>query len=121
MDKKSIIIFIVAWIFGIAAVILYTVFGYSNKLLTFTADTLLMLAFIMVMWLKFYSTIEPVWVGITFAVILFLAFYIVSMIIKHLNITSNYLMSIPVMLLLAWVLNRNQDKIIKFLVGLFSK
>lgn len=112
--KKIIIIIslLVAILFGIISVVLFVTYKDTNNFINQLATILLSIGLLIIIWLRFYSNIKPVWVGIIFSIILFVAFWLVSLIIHHVNPqSSGYLIAIPIVFALAVLLNFFEDRI----------
>jgi hypothetical protein len=112
---------IISFLLGIFSIILFTKYGYTNKKISFFASTMLFTACIIVMWLKFYSDIQPIWLGIAYAVFLFVAFIITSFIIRNLNINLGNLAAIPLVFVLALVINHFESKISGIILRIFKR
>ena len=120
--KPYIIISLIsAIIFGVSAVVLFTIFKDSNKTINFIATILLTIATIIIMWLKFYSDLKPIWVGIVFAIFLFVVFMLVSSIIFYYKIEAGNLVAIPIVFALALLLNLFEKKIYNLLLLIFHR
>ena len=120
-DKIAWALIIIALAMGVCAVILFTIYKDTNALINSFATILLELACIVIFYLKFYWNIKPFWVGIILALILFLAFFVVSLVVHHFFKNTGNLIGIPIVFALAIILHYFEKPISNVLISIFKR
>lgn len=120
-DQVALVFIIMGYLMMISAVILFIIYKDTNVLINSLATALLVLAAIVFFDLKFYRDIRPFWVGIVFALLLFLAFYGVSLVVHHFFKNTGNLIGIPIVVALAFLLHRFEKPLNNLLVSVFTR
>lgn len=120
-DKQAISILVVSMVLIGSAIAVFSVFQDSNHLMDLVATLAMCAGVLIITWLKFYSSIKPLWIGIFFSTFLFVITTIILIIINKFISNKSNLLGIPIVFGLALLIHVFEKPLSKFLLSIFKR